>query len=146
MDGIYDVASLRSDQIERAYPLIQAAVPSLDLASWHRMAGNAFRREEILVAVNPRGYLQGLIIYRHFKHPVLGALLDVILLCVTSAADERGVAGALFATVKARAKELKCAGIRFWNQDPGNWLRMRDEAQFNRLDHGLMVSVADLAR
>ncbi len=79
MDGIYDVASLRSDQIERAYPLIQAAVPSLDLASWHRMAGNAFRREEILVAVNPRGYLQGLIIYRHFKHPALGALLDVDL-------------------------------------------------------------------
>lgn len=146
MVRIYDVASLRSDQTERAYPLIQAAVPALDLASWRRMASDAFRREEILVAVNPRGYIQGLSIYRHFNHPVLGALLDVIFLCVTSAADERGVAEGLFAAIRSRAKELKCAGIRFWNQDPGNWQRMRNEAQFDRLDHGLMVCVADPVR
>ncbi|AYG63585.1 hypothetical protein CCGE525_33660 (plasmid) [Rhizobium jaguaris] len=146
MVGTYDVALLQSDQIERAYPLIQAAVPALDLASWHRMASDAFRREEILVAVNPRRYIQGLSIYRHFKHPILGALLDVIFLCATSAADEYGVAEGLFASINSRAKELKCAGVRFWNQDSDNWQRMRDETQFNRLDHGLMVCVADRAR
>ncbi|MDL2405910.1 hypothetical protein PY650_09580 [Rhizobium calliandrae] len=110
------------------------------------MASDAFRREQILVAVNPRGYIQGLSIFRHFKHPILGALLDVVFLCAISAADERGVAEGLFASINLRAKELKCARVRFWNQGPDNWQRMRDETQFNRLDHGLMVWVANSPR
>jgi hypothetical protein len=109
------------------------------------MASHAFRREEILVVINPRGYIQGLGIYRHFNHPVVGSLLDVIFLSVASAADEGGVTEALFATIRSRAEELKCRQIRFWNQAPENWQRMQNEAQFNRLDHGLMVYATDQA-
>ncbi|NKJ40451.1 MULTISPECIES: hypothetical protein [Rhizobium] len=143
MAGIYVIAALRPDQIVRAYPLIQAAVPTVGMVAWQRMASDAIRREEILVAVNPRGYIQGLSIYRHSDHPVVGPLLDVIFLIVTSAADERGLARTLFASIRSRAKELRCAQIRFWNQNAGNWEQMHDEEQFQRLDHGLMMLSGD---
>ncbi len=143
MAGTYIIAALRLDQIVRAYPLIQAAVPTLDMAAWRRMASDAIRQEEILVAINPRGYIQGLSIYRHSDHPVVGPLLDVIFLIVTSAADEQDLARILFASLRSRAKELKCAQIRFWNHSPGNWLEMRNEEQLYRLDHGLMVISSD---
>jgi phosphoribosyl-AMP cyclohydrolase len=69
----------------------------------------------------------------------VGSLLDVIFLIVASSADERGVTGMLYSAIRSRARELKCARIRFWSQNSQNWSRMRDEAQFNRVDHGLMV-------
>lgn len=139
MAGTYVIAALRPNQIVRAYPLIQAAVPTLDMAAWHRMASDAIRHEEILVAINPRGYIQGLSIYRHTDHPAVGRLLDVIFLIVTSAADEHGLARTLFASIRSRAKDLKCAQIRFWNHNAGNWEQMRNEERLYRLDHGLMM-------
>ena len=139
MVGTYVIAALRPDQIAQAYPLIQAVVPTLDMQAWHRMASNARRHEEILVVINSREYIQGLSIFRHGDHPVVGSLLDVIFLVVTSSADERGVTGMLYSAIRSRARELKCVRIRFWSQNSQNWLRMRDEAQFNRVDHGLMM-------
>jgi hypothetical protein len=139
MVGTYVIAALRPDQIAQAYPLIQAVVPTLDMQAWHRMASNARRHEEILVVINSREYIQGLSIFRHGDHPVVGSLLDVIFLIVASSADERGVTGMLYSAIRSRARELKCARIRFWSQNSQNWSRMRDEAQFNRVDHGLMV-------
>jgi hypothetical protein len=143
MTGTYVIAALRPDQIARAYPLIQAAVPTLDMVAWQRMASDAIRHEEILVAANPRGYIQGLCIYRPSDHPVVGPLLDVIFLIVTSAADEHGVARTLFASIRSRAKELRCAQIRFWNQNAGNWEQMHNVGRFHRLDHGLMMLSSD---
>lgn len=139
MAGTYVIAALQPDQIVRAYPLVQAAVPNLGMVAWHRMASDAIRHEEILVAINPRGYIQGLSIYRHSDHPTLGPLLDVIFLIVTSAADEHGIARTLLKTIRARAKELRCTRVRFWNQNPGNWDEMRNEERLYRLDHGLMM-------
>ncbi|GES47366.1 hypothetical protein RsS62_66180 [Rhizobium dioscoreae] len=139
MAGTYVIAALRPDQIVQAYPLVQAAVPNLDMVAWRRMASDANRHDEILAAVNPRGYIQGLSIYRLCHHPAVGRLLDVTFLIVASAADERGIAQTLFASIRSRARELKCNQIRFWNQNPGNWEQMHNEERVYRLDHGLMM-------
>ena len=143
MAGTYVVAELRPDQIVQAYPLVQAAVPNLGMVAWRRMASDANRKDEILAVVNPRGYIQGLSIYRRCDHPAVGPLLDVVFLIVTSAADERGVARTLFASIRSRARELRCKKIRFWNQDPGNWEQIHNWEQVCRLDHGLMTFCND---
>jgi len=139
MVSAYAIGALRPDQIAQAYPLVQAAVPALDLASWYRMASDTGRQEEILVVANPRGYIQGLSICRRSIHPAVGPLLDVVLLIVASVADERRIRRTLLAALGVRAKEQRCARLRFWNQTPGNWQHMRSEEWLDRLDHGLTV-------
>ncbi|OJY73488.1 MULTISPECIES: hypothetical protein [unclassified Rhizobium] len=143
MVGTYVIAELRPDQIVQAYPLVQAAVPTLGMVAWRRMASDANRTDEILAVVHPRGYIQGLSIHRHWHHPTVGPLLDVIFLIVTSAADERGIAQTLFARIRSRAMKLKCKQIRFWNQNSGNWEQMHNGERFYRLDHGFMTFCGD---
>lgn len=119
MQRSYTTAPITTEQVDAAYLLVGPLDPLLDLARWRSYCheaqsgvGTATCRQQIVVATNPRGYLQGLCVHAVVTHPVQGAILDVPVFVVASAADEIGVAEALFCDLCAVAERRDCAAIR----------------------------------
>ncbi|NLS08322.1 hypothetical protein HGP14_34640 [Rhizobium sp. P32RR-XVIII] len=140
-DTRYLLETLKPSQVDRAYLLMQAVVPELTLAAWRQAFSNVFRREEMVVATNAAGTVQGLCIYRVRKHEAVGKLLDVPFLVAASAGDAEGVAATLLKHMNTTARENRCRSIRIWTLGPGNWKHMQDPAFLERWDHGLMLTV-----
>lgn len=116
MQGAYTIAGMTPDQVDAADLLVGTMKPPPDLAGWRRDGGDAAvsagRCQDVRVATNPRGYVQGLCLCRQARHVVHGAILDVPLFVVASAADGPGVATALVADLCAIAGRLDCAAVR----------------------------------
>jgi hypothetical protein len=119
MQRAYTTARIRTEQVDAAHLLVSPLDPLLDLVRWRSYCdeaasdgGTAARRQQIVVVANPRGYLQGLCVHAVVTHPVQGAILDVPVFVVASAADEIGVAEALFRELCIVAGRLNCAAIR----------------------------------
>lgn len=117
MQRAYTIARITTEQVDAAHLLVGALDPLLDIARWRSYCDEAASeaaagRQRIVVAANPRGYLQGLCVHAVVSHPVQGAILDVPVFVVASAADEIGVAEALFCDLCAAAERLDCAAIR----------------------------------
>lgn len=116
MQGAYTIAGMTPDQVDAADLLVGTMKPPPDLAGWRRdgsdAAVSAGRCQDVRVATNPRGYVQGLCLCRQARHVVHGAILDVPLFVVASAADGPGVASALVADLCAIAGRLDCAAVR----------------------------------
>ncbi len=116
MQGAYTISGLTPDQVDAADLLVGTMKPPPDLAGWRRDGGDAAvsagRCQDVRVATNPRGYVQGLCLCRQARHVVHGAILDVPLFVVASAADGPGVASALVADLCAIAGRLDCAAVR----------------------------------
>jgi len=140
-DTNYRLEALKPNQVDRAYLLMQAVVPDLTLEAWRQAFSNIFRREQIVVATNAAGTIQGLCIYRARKHEAAGQFLDVPFLIATSAGDAEGVAAILLKHMQTKAREHRCRSIRVWTLGPRNWKHMQDPAFLQRWDHGLMVTV-----
>lgn len=137
----YRLDALKQNQVDRAYLLMQAVVPELTMAAWQQAVSSVFRREDIVVATNTAGTVQGLCIYRVRKHAAAGQFIDVPFLIAISAGDAEGVAAVLLNHVKTKARETRCTLIRVWTLGPTNWKHMQDPAFFQRWDHGLIVSI-----
>ncbi|HEV7258394.1 MAG TPA: hypothetical protein VGN82_11480 [Bosea sp. (in: a-proteobacteria)] len=119
MERAYKIAPITTEQVDAGYLLVSPLDRRLDVARWRSYCekatselGTAVGRQQIVVATNPRGYLQGLCVHAVVKHLVQGAILDVPVFVVASAADEIGVAAALFGDLCALAERLDCAAIR----------------------------------
>lgn len=119
MHGGYTVAPMTPETSDAAYLLVGALTPRLDIARWRTYCETADDRvadtqprQQVRLAANPRGRVQGLCLWSQARHAVHGPILDVPIFIVASAADESGVAAALVADLCAIAGRLDCAAIR----------------------------------
>ncbi|MDP3256969.1 MAG: hypothetical protein Q8S58_08995 [Bosea sp. (in: a-proteobacteria)] len=121
MQEAYIIAGMTPDQVDAAFLLVRRLKPSPDLEGWRTKRGEgdapAGRRQDVRVATNPRGHVQGLCLCREALHMVHGAILDVPLFVVASAADGPGVAAALVADLCAIAGRLGCSAVRIRTGD-----------------------------
>ncbi|MCZ8043862.1 MAG: hypothetical protein O9330_15440 [Beijerinckiaceae bacterium] len=133
MQGAYTIAGMTPDQVDAAGLLVGMMTPPPDLEGWRRDGGDAEvsagRRQDVRVATNPRGYVQGLCLCRQARHVVHGAILDVPLFVVASAADGPGVASALVEDLCAIAGRLDCAAVRIRTGNSPRALHGMDRAR-----------------
>lgn len=151
MSSVYQISRITNRQIDPAYVLAQAMVPMLDLETWRifcRFVLNGQdhqdERDEILVATNPPGYVQGLAICAVRQHPVYGRIVDVSVFVVASVGDDAGVAALLLDRLKALARTEGCKGLRVWTWGQDPWSRALDDSEVHRFDGVLMVDPAPL--
>jgi hypothetical protein len=124
----YSVGPIKAVQIERAYCMIVAVGYDIDLPAWHRICATALARkylspyvEEIAVAENALGYVNGIAIMRARHDERLGRYLSIPVFVVASAADAPGVCDALFCYVSAAAHEKHCNAIHIASLKPDRW-------------------------
>ncbi len=148
MPSTYRVSPISPAQIDRAYLLVQPVAQSLDLPGWRTFCHGIVnrqhdpsQREHIIVATNPRDYIQGLCLMRLAEHPSYGRLLDVPIFVITSVADEPGVAADMLKYLKAFGLKNDGRRIRFWTLGEDNWERRFQKAEFERWDHGLLLTI-----
>ncbi len=116
--GAYVTAPIAPAQVDTAYLLVRPLAPLLDISHWRAYCepaprhGATGRKHGIVVALNARGYVLGLCVHAIAGHPVHGAILDVPVFVVASAADETGVADALVRDLRATAARLGCTAVR----------------------------------
>lgn len=137
----FEIGPLQADQIERAYVVIQAAMPALPYSSWHDAVGDPYHRRRFVAAADVNGYVRGLYLARTEEHPIAGRLLDVPIFIVISPIEEERIAEELFEHIECRAIASGCKYLRFWAVTSDNWKRLADPAFKNRWDHGLMYRV-----
>lgn len=134
MQRAYRIARITPEQVDAAYLLAGPLAPALDIDRWRGycapvLAGGpaAEGQHDIVVAANPRGYVQGLCVHMLARHGVHGPILDVPVFVVASAADEIGVAGALLHHLRTVAGRLDCAAIRIRTGGAERWHRKIDD-------------------
>lgn len=142
MEAGFHIGLLRTDQIERAYVVIQAAMPALSFDAWRAVVDDPFHRGEFVVATDMQEYVRGLCLARIENHLIAGRLLDVPIFIVASLVDEDGIAEALFNFLRRRAIDARCSHLRLWTLRPDNWDRLSDDVFRNRWDHGLIYRLA----
>ncbi|MCX5514644.1 hypothetical protein C3941_16195 [Kaistia algarum] len=114
MAQAYEIGPIEDEQVDSAYLLARLAVPTLELDGWRDRCRQSPGREadDILVASNPRGYVQGLAISAVTLERLGALVLDISSFVVVSAADGPGVGVELFDHLALRAKRAGCASIR----------------------------------
>jgi hypothetical protein len=146
MQPTYKIGRITAAQIDRAYLLVNPVAPRLDLDEWRALCRDvlirkrqAIDQDDIVVAVNPVGYVQGLCTHVVRKHPFHGRILDVSIFVVTSAADEAGIAADLLDYLKGLARQEACSAIRIWTLGQDNWSRHLSDREISRPDHGVLM-------
>ena len=153
----YCVKPIAGETIDRAYPLMRAVAPALELREWRQFCQNAAPdggrdktsdREQIVQAIDPQGYVKGLCIYALRDHWFYRRLLDVPIFVAASAADAAGVAAELLQFLQTARDDAGCSGVRFWTMGGQSWERRLNEEDIHRTDHGIFMptieSVAQL--
>lgn len=146
MQPTYKVDRIRAGQIDAAFLLVQPVAPAFDLDEWRSFCRESLAhgfhpagKDDIVVATNRPGYVQGVSVGAVRRHPVHGRILDVSLFVVMSAADEAGVAGELGRYLKALARSEACGAIRIGAAGSDNWIRHLGEDERLQADPGLLV-------
>ena len=149
MSPSYLIEPIGPETIERAFPLVNAVIPTLSKEEWTRScqcSGVAEgccaarrEREEIIVARNAQGYVKGLCMYVIRDHASYGRLIDVPFFVALSAADGEGVAGDLVNFLMGKCDSSICSGIRFWTMNPETWDHRSRSDHIARSDHGLFL-------
>lgn len=117
------VETLRRDQAARAYAVVQAALPQLDLEQWLHFVEATGRGGEaplpfaeapsgILLARDPEGLLLGLVTYRRVQDLRHGDLLCCGDLIAFGLPGRRPVAERLLEALEAKAERLGCRALR----------------------------------
>lgn len=135
MNKNYAVSALSEDKVDRAFPLIRALEPDLDLDDWRRFCreglgktGHDGSAGTVFVASNPRGYLQGLCVAALPEGEREARVLEVPIFIAASVADGEGVAAEMMEFLEAYGRDKVCGGIRIWPLDRDNWKRLVEHA------------------
>jgi hypothetical protein len=146
MTSIYRVGRIVVDQIEPAYLLVSQIAPAVSLDRWRAsccaIIGRKDRhidQDDIAVATNPLGYVQGLCVSAPRRHVIHGRILEVSVLTVASAADDTGVADDLLRYLKAVAKAEACEGLHIWTQGRDDWTSNLEHPEIDRSHLGMLV-------
>ncbi|MDO1584207.1 hypothetical protein [Rhizobium oryzicola] len=119
MDAAYTVSELSASQVDRAFPLASAADLAGNIDDWRLFCldrlgqvDTAEEGEQVLVCLNPLGYLKGLYVIRTRKtHD--GTVLEVPLHVVASVVDEEGVRMAFQQKLDLMAADKGCPRVEF---------------------------------
>jgi len=149
MPASYLIEPIGPETIERAYPLAQAAIPTLSKREWVQCCycvsaadGSCAakrEREEIALARSAKGYVKGLCMYVVRDHATYGRIVDVPIFIVASAADGEGVARELINFLMDKCDRSVCSGIRIWDMTFEAWAHRRNPNHILRSDHGLFL-------
>lgn len=146
MQRAYTTAPITAEQVDTAYLIVGRLAPLLGIECWRGYCdeilsgvGRSGRRQAIIVATNPLGYLQGLCVHSLARHPVQGAILDVSVFVVATAADELGVTAALLSALSSVAGRLDCATIRIRTEGSQRLRQHIDESGQNVSNHGIAL-------
>lgn len=147
MSATYGVGRISAGQIDQAYSLVTLVAPMLRLDAWRALCRNIGTHrpdlDNVIVAINPRGYVQGLCITAVRNHSVHGPILDVPIMVVASAADEAGVAAEMLAYLKMLGHSQGCANMRIRTSEEKN--RTLGDRELRPWDHGVLVQIAPKA-
>jgi hypothetical protein len=145
---VYAVGPITVPHVDQAFPLVRLVAPRLGIEEWRTFCRHSGRKrplrpnqDDIVVAVNGFGYVQGLCISALRGHVVHGRILDVSVFVVTSVADEIGVAIDLLRHLRALAQTEGCDGIRLWVREHDDWARHLDDHEIEHSDRGLLMIV-----
>ena len=149
MRASYLVEPIGPETIERAFPLVNAVIPTLSKHEWMqscqcsavaegRCAARR-EREEIVIARNTQGYVKGICMYAIRDHATYGRLVDVPLFIAFSAADGEGVVEELIDFLMGKCDGSVCSGIRFWEMNRETWEDRHSPSYIERSDHGLFL-------
>ncbi len=148
MGATYRVGRLSDECVDKAYSLVNLVAPALDLEAWRTLCRNMqshwpYQPEigDMIVAVNPLGYVQGLCISSARDHAVEGRLLDVPFVVIASAADAAGVAGDLMDWLEAHAASEGCEKLRIWTSEKDGWTRHFTGRDVRLWEHGILLSL-----
>jgi hypothetical protein len=146
MPPTYRVGRIAAAQIEAAHLLVDRIAPALSLEQWRADCREAIGRkgrrsdeDDVAVAVNPLGYVQGLCVSAVRRHFVYGRILDVSILAVASAADEAGVVADLLRYLRALAAIDACEGIRVWTLGESDWISDLGHPEIDCSHHGALM-------
>jgi hypothetical protein len=146
MPFTYSIDHINPDQIDQAYPLVSLVAPTLDLDTWRALCRNVADRrvrspdlDDVIVAMNPPGHIQGLCVAAVRSRAGHGRLLDVPIIVITSAADEAGVAADMLAYLKALGEAENCASLRIWTSEQEDWSKRLGNLKSQFWDHGVLV-------
>jgi hypothetical protein len=142
----YKVSRMSVGQIDASHCLVSLIAPELDLEEWRTVCRNLldckddqFDQDDIAVATNTRGYVQGLCVSGARKHWVDGRILDVPIFVAASAADADGVAIDLLYYLKRLAKTKACDRIRISTSGRDSWRRYFEAQEIAHSDHGTII-------
>ena len=142
----YHVIQIGPEQVDRAFLLVEPVASSLSLAAWRDFCNQLGPRplqghhpDQVWVAVNPVGTIQGLALSKLGDDPTGGRMLDVPIFVVASAADESGVSGALISRLRHVAEDSECKSIRFWTVGRDSWSRHMQASDYRRGEHGVRM-------
>jgi hypothetical protein len=108
----YTVEPLRFNNVEQAYPLMQALEPGLDLDGWRRLCRNNIGRSRIFVAIAATGYFHALCFVEAVSAENGPSALAVSRLIIDDVVDPVGVAVALLDALVGQAARLGCERVR----------------------------------
>jgi hypothetical protein len=119
MPHTYQVGPLTAEQVDTAYCVAKLFAGTLSLDQWRSFCQTVLERQgqpgehdEIHVATNARGYIQGLCIGSATTDPHHGRVLDVWFFAVMSVSDEAGLASDMAHYLRVVAKARGCQGLR----------------------------------
>ncbi len=115
MAAYYQSQLLGEADIARAFPLVNAVFPSVDLDGWQRFASHFLEAPQAGGFIGLRsqsGYLCGLLACHAVPSVLRGAVLLVELFLVLDLVNERAAIEALHRTAIAAAQAKACAGLR----------------------------------
>lgn len=148
MPAAYTIAQISAEQIDVTYPLVRNVEQALQQAEWREICEAIIQRRvnlaganQIVIATNRTGYIRGICMFRVRSHPRYGELLDVPIFVAISAGDVAGVSEALLDHLRTLAHNHKCRMMRVWGLGADNLSRTLRKSEFDRWDHGLLVSV-----
>jgi hypothetical protein len=143
----YEIVGIEPAQVDRAFALLQVALPGIGMDVWRSYVTDVidgrsgWSDREVLVASNPRGYVQAVCITSIVERDRV-RVLDVPIFIVVSAADERGIRAELLAHLKGLAADLGCHRLRIWTQTPDNWARHLAPDAFEQASVDISIPVS----
>jgi hypothetical protein len=123
----YGVNYLAGPHVDRAYALIAALAPDVEVEEWRRFCAATLKSDEradgnhVIVAIDPVGYLKGICVFAARSDISQKRYLDVPLFAPLSAVDAGGVATALLGFLRQAAGAMGCGAIRFRTLEPDDW-------------------------
>ena len=146
------IESLAATAVLEAWPLVQLAIPELDLAGWRRNASanlgslrDKSRSGMLLARRGVRRQICGLVWYRSEVDLALGRILRARHLLAIDILDATPIRTALLNHLGPIARALECTTICLSTQDEGWLLSMLTHVVMplqphTRLDHWLDIS------
>lgn len=113
------VKSLTADQLDQAFPLIQAIAPSITLEEWRAFAEPLLEKPSgapqaqggVLIAEDERGYISGLVAYRVQQDLMHGSVLVAEHFIAFDFFERDRIADALARALEGLAAGHRCAAI-----------------------------------